>query len=606
MLVSPENFNQYIEELLQEVEYGLDSETQGLEWSDRLFSIIFATSKCSYYFNFQDYKDGAPVLDLSLVLSDLQRIFRAEATFYASNIKFDMLMLKKEGLELHGNYFCTASQGRVFQNNLMSYSLAKWAERLNEKKDDAVEHYIAANGLYTTVDIPGKKLQVKRKHFDRVPMDIIQPYAEHDARLHLKVGKYLQNQIEKMPNPSRAMPINIMHNEVKLTKVCADIEFAGIRIDVDYIRGAIEYEKEKAKEALEEYKKLSGEYEFVDSPKALNEVFINCGYTGIPRTDKGNPSFTDENLSHLGGPLADSVKKIRFHEKRIGTYYSSFLYYAGKDGFIHPNMRQGGTETGRFSYSEPNLQNVPKENDSYSSKSSIVRKSFIPREGYCFVMIDYNQQEYRMMLDYAGEHKLIKEVLNGTDVHQVIADQVGVSRTTAKTLNFAILYGGSANLIADLLKIKIPEAQALLDKYYLRLPNVRRFKKEVIDKGKMRGYVVNWAGRRCHINDANWAYILPNHLIQGGCADVIKFAMVRIHDLLQGRKSSMVLCVHDEILFEMHPTEFELLPEIIDIMESVYTPFNKMKLTTSVEHSWTSWGAVDIVEGLPNGTKITL
>jgi DNA polymerase-1 len=599
MLVTEANFEASLQELLAHQEYGLDTETTGLEWSDKLFSIVLATEKCAYYFNFNDIAPGPPRLPKSLA-SNMQAVFREGATFYGSNIKFDMLMLQKEGLKMHGEFFCTSSQGRVFQNNLPSYSLAVLSQWIGEKKFTDVEEYIMEHKLYDVVEIDGKKATFKRKHFHKVPLEILQPYAEHDAKIHLKLGKYLKDKIETLPNPSRVMPVNVMRNEMKLTRVCADIEYTGIRIDTEYVNRAIEIERRLAAQATEAFKKASGEYEFVDSPKALFRVFSECGYTDIPRTDKGNPSFTDENLERLGGPLADSIKRIRFHEKRIGTYYSSFLYYAGRDGVIHPNMRQGGTETGRFSYTEPNLQNIPRE-DKNTSYGTIVRKSFIPREDYCFVMIDYNQQEYRMLLDYAGEHKLIREILDGADVHQAMADQIGVARSVAKTLNFAVIYGASSNLVADLLAIKIPEAQALLDRYYLRLPRVRRLKKEIIEKGKMRGYVVNWAGRRCHINDVNWAYILPNHLIQGGCADVIKFSMVKIHDFLQGKRSRMLLSIHDELLFEIHASELDLIPRIREIMETTYEPFNGMKLTTSIEHSWTSWGSVDITEGEPNG-----
>jgi DNA polymerase I-like protein with 3'-5' exonuclease and polymerase domains len=121
----------------------------------------------------------------------------------------------------------------------------------------------------------------------------------------------------------------------------------------------------------------------------------------------------------------------------------------------------------------------------------------------------------------------------------------------------------------------------------------------VIEKGRYRGYVINWLGRHCHISNKEWAYILPNHLIQGGGADVIKVAMVQVYKLLRGTKSRMVLQVHDSLDIEMHPDDFEHIPTIQKIMESVYPSFNGMKLTVSIEHSWKSLAKADAVGGIP-------
>jgi DNA polymerase-1 len=377
------------------------------------------------------------------------------------------------------------------------------------------------------------------------------------------------------------------------------MEWVGIKINRAYVTEAQAFEQREVDRYKREFYDISGGRSFIDSNKALDEAFRACGYDEIPVTEKGNPSFTDAALEGLGGKLAECVRCIRHHEKRIGTYYSSFLHYAGADDVIHPNMKQGGTETGRFSYSEPNLQNVPKEEHAEDGHPSIVRRSFVPRDGKCFVMIDYKQQEYRLMLDYAGETQLIAEVNAGADVHQAMADMVGITRQQAKTLNFAVLYGASSAKIAGMLKIGNAEATHLLNLYYSKLPRVKAFKNAVIKRGEMRGYIINWAGRRCHIDRRDWAYVLPNHLIQGGGADVIKFAMVKIAALLEGTKSAMTLQIHDELLIAMDPDDFHLIPKVQQIMESVYPAQNGIVLATSVSHSFKSWGAPDVVEGLP-------
>jgi DNA polymerase-1 len=204
-----------------------------------------------------------------------------------------------------------------------------------------------------------------------------------------------------------------------------------------------------------------------------------------------------------------------------------------------------------------------------------------------------------MFLDYAGEEKLISEINAGKDVHQATADEIGCTRTQAKTINFMLLYGGGGQKLADMLKISLMEAYTLRKKYFSRLPKVRHLINLVQSVGKHRGYIWNWLGRHYHISSPDYAYVLMNHLIQGGCADVVKIAMVQVHEFLKGYKSRMLLQVHDELLFEIHESELYLVPRLKEIMESVYKPRNGLRLTCSVDHSWRSWGTRDKVKGLP-------
>jgi DNA polymerase-1 len=609
MLVSRESFKQVIERLLTFSEYGTDCETTGLKFTDRLFAITIAVSENEvYYFNFNHKQPEAEPLPYDMV-RELQPLFRQGATHYISNAKFDMRMLRHAGLEMRGKFFCTAAQGRVLRNNLLgkAYGLKATALRYGfPEKIDAVEQYIAANRLSRDVAIPGKLKLHKEKDFWKVPLAVMQPYAEHDAVLHLLVGKKILEEIVQLKNPVGEQPQKVAVNELLLTKVCHDMEWEGIKIDKAYIRKAQAFEEERAAEYRREYKEITGT-DFKNSGPMLEEAFRAQGVTEFPSVTKGGkPSFDDSALEKLSGPLAECVRRIRHHDKRIATYYSSFLYYADAFDRIHANVNQGSTETGRFSYSDPNLQQVPKEEapkdgeiNPWYTPESIVRKSFIPNKGKCFVAIDFSQQEYRIMLAYSGEKEIIRQVMEGADVHQAMADMIGVKRSVAKTLNFAVLYGAGAEKVAATLNITVPDSRKLIDLYYAKLPNVRRFKEDVIRKGRARGYICNWAGRQLHIANRDWAYILPNHLCQSGGADVIKFAMPQIHMLLKKTKSRMAVQIHDEILFEFHPDDFDLIPQIREIMETVFPPLNGMRLTTSIEHSWVSWGSVDQIEGSP-------
>lgn len=388
----------------------------------------------------------------------------------------------------------------------------------------------------------------------------------------------------------------LYENEKKLTKVFFDLEKRGILVDTNYVREALIYEQGQIKKAKEDFETDTGRA-YKDSPKLFAEIFTERGES-FPTAAKGNPSFKAEVLEHVDSPTARIIRLVREHEKRAGTYYSAFLAYTDSNSRIHANIRQAGTKTGRLSYSNPNLQNVPKEDEEEDLKKEfIVRGSFIPPPGYVFGSLDYSQAEYKLMLDYAGEMQLIKKVLEGADLHQATADMVGISRKYAKTLNFAILYGAGIEKIAAMLGMSVREASQLRQKYFGRLPKVARFIRRVINTGKARGYVINWIGRRCYIPNRNFAYALPNHLIQGGVADIIKLAMPQIHELLRKYRSGMVVQIHDDILSEIHENEIEVLWEMKNIMENVYVPRNGMKLTTDPEISKKSWAYRDF-EGL--------
>jgi DNA polymerase-1 len=163
-----------------------------------------------------------------------------------------------------------------------------------------------------------------------------------------------------------------------------------------------------------------------------------------------------------------------------------------------------------------------------------------------------------------------------------------------------LLYGGGINKLASALEIDYTQAEQLRNKYFWKLPAVKKFIRGVIDRAQNSeiGYVINWLGRRCYFEDPKYAYKAPNHLIQGGAADVTKVAMNRIDKFLSDKKSRMLVQIHDELLLEIHESEAHILNDIREIMESSYSPRNGLKLTCGIEHSFISWA--DKVEGIPS------
>lgn len=602
MIVNKQTILAALEVIAQSERVSFDCETTGLKEDDTLFSISFFTGTESFYFNFNKNAPEEFCLDKNDVFPLMWKLLfsKENILWFGHNIKFDLRMLRHEiPYQIPGKIHCTQAIERILMNNLLGkepYSLKECAKRGGWEKDSSVDTYIEKNKLYTLIQVPGKEKPKKNKHFDRVPFHIMNQYAEQDAKLHWLLG---DDQVKRMGNIQDGFPKldRVYDIETKLTKVCYQMERNGIRIDKERTRDAQAYEFGKIAEFKDRFLTLTG-HPYKDSRKLFQSVFDAVGET-YPTTEKGNASFAADVLEGMSSPVASVINSIRYHQKRVGTYYSSFLYFAGDGDRIHPNMKQGGTTTGRFSYSDPNLQNVPKEDDEGDQGLPFhVRECFIPSPGNCLISVDYSQMEYRLLADYANERELIQAMLKGEDFHQATAQLCGITRKQAKTLNFAILYGAGPEKISGMLSISKYEATKLKEIYLGNLPKVGQFINRVISTGRKRGFVFDWTGARLHA-DRNFAYTLSNHIIQGGCARVVKIAMNEIHEILKPYQTKMVLQVHDELVFDVYPGEESVLEKIIPAMESVYEASNGMRLTASPSYSFKSYGFRDMIEGKP-------
>lgn len=573
---------------------GLDTETYGVEFWDRMFALQIATEKAVWYFNFHDYLDGTPVSNRALTLQALCPAFkRVDALWFIHNAKFDLRRLALEGTKISGGVHCTQMQERFVYNQHMSYSFDACLKRRDMAKDDAVSNYINEHKLWTTVNGD------KKKHYDKVPFPIMFEYGCSDAERVRTLGLDQRKELEAHA---------FYHNDLELEKVAYEMEEIGITCRTDYAQEGLDYERDQQAATEQRLSELAGE-SFKSGPKWLRRIFDMHGvpYSTNPKT--GNPKFDKSELDKIEHPIAGLIRQYRKHEQYAGTYYDVYA----KNEIVHANIKLFGTDTGRFSYAEPNLQNVPKEEELNENIPFQVRGCFTPRSpDHCFVMIDFNQQEFRLMLDYAGEHELIRRINDhGEDVHQATADLVGVSRKAAKTINFGLLYGMGVDKLAAALKISRNEAKNLKMQYFEKLPNVEQLIQSIIKKAERQKYIQTWVGRKLYVPQpwfdkdkgalVRFEYVMPNHLIQGGCGDIARMAMVPIHEQLRlnTTRSAMLLQVHDELLFEIHRDELAIIPSIIKIMENTYRPINGMKLTCGVEHSWVSWGKRDVVAGLP-------
>jgi DNA polymerase-1 len=580
VIVTPETLEEAVSVLAGKPKLALDCETSGLREHDRPFSVIIADRDSSYYFDNRLLRDSS-------IYNVIKDLIRRDTTVAMQNAKFDMRMVGHQWCSVaHAQVEDTEVLGRLVRNDHFTYGLDAQVKRnLGLEKSDEAMKYIAANKLFTMQTSPYKDKREKLLHFDQIPMEVISAYAIKDARLTYDLHSKLIDQLDLKSVP-------VWQNEKELTKVCYAMERRGITVNVDYTKQALEYESGLIREAKNQFHMATGQV-YDNKKTTLVEIFKKAGET-VPLTEKGNDQLTDDVLESFTSPAAKLVQKIRFHEKRISTYYSSFLELSDSNNVIHADMRQAGTTTGRFSYREPNLQNIPKEED--STDQFVVRGCFKPRPGYAFVSMDYKQQEYRLMLAYAKHTELIRQVMGGADVHQATADLVGISRKHAKTLNFAILYGAGAEKIAWMLGITIQEAAALKKKYFDKLLEVEKLIFDITKIGGARGYVYNWLGRKLCISNRDFSYTLPNHLIQSGGADICKLAMVGCHDYLRNYDSSMVLQIHDAIVFEMKLDEMDhLIPRLKKIMIDVFPGKNGMRMDVDVTVSNVSLAERDMV-----------
>lgn len=575
----------------------LDTETTGLMpyHGDKVFAITISDGEHAWYFDTAG-KEKLPH-SLLTIFGDKNKTFRGQ------NIKFDLHQLwctfSLNGLA--GEVWDTAVGARLEFNDHFSYSLDACVERLGNGlvKSNAVEEYIAEHNLWEWEVIPGKKVRRKKKFFDKVPFEIMFEYACQDALITHKLGMHQVDAIlaidQLIQVPGTPKLEEVAKTESALVPVITDMENFGVRADQDYCEKAITHYSEIMGSAMVEFEKLTGQ-EYKASPKLFEGVF-SSEKEKWTYTKKGNPSFESDTLKRFDSAAAEHVLTIRNAKSRI-DFFSSFLFHSDSSGFVHPSFNSGGTSTGRFSSSEPNFQNLTNDDENESEKFPVRRAIVPPDESYCLVSFDYKQQEYALMLDYAGEMELIEQVKAGTDVHQATADLMGVSRQYAKTLNFMLLYGGGVAKLAAALNVSLEKARELKNLYFQKLPKVQAFIQQVMSVAERRGYVYNWAGRRYFCENSEFSYTMPNRVIQGGGADIMKRAMVRIHkEVLPKSKSTMALTIHDELVFNMHREDLHLIPAIKKIMEEVY-PHKHLPLKVSVEHSWKSLG--DMEPGEPS------
>lgn len=490
------------------------------------------------------------------------------------NIKYDMLVLARYGVDIKGKMFDTMVAHYVLQ------------PELPHNMDALAEQYLG----YSTIKIEeliGPKGKKQKNMRDLPPGDVYE-YACEDADVTLRLKNALHDELV------RNDAIQLFEEvEMPLVRVLAAMELTGVRIDTETLRETSELFTLRMNKLEEEVFALAGESFNLSSPKQVGEILFDKLKIDerAKRTKTGQYVTSEEVLEKLrpSHEIVDRILNYRGLKKLTSTYVDSLPTLINPStGKIHTSFNQTVTSTGRLSSSNPNLQNIPVRGDDGKE----IRKAFIPEPGCTFFSADYSQIELRIMAHLSGDKHMIEAFLEGDDIHastaakiyhKPIGDVTRDERRKAKTANFGIIYGISVFGLAERLNVPRSEARELIDGYFATYPRVREYMDESIERARRQGYIETLLRRRRYLPDINSRNAIVrgyaernaiNAPIQGSAADIIKIAMVRIYNrfISENLRSTMMLQVHDELNFSVVPEEREIVEQIvIHEMENAYS-----------------------------------
>ncbi|RZM76700.1 DNA polymerase I [Leptolyngbya iicbica LK] len=548
------------------------------------------------------HKDGAQ-LDTSTVLEALRPILEgAEFPKVLQNAKYDRLVLRVQGVHL---------AGVVFDTMLASYVLNPDA---NHNLSDLSLKYLNLSALSFSDLVP------KGKTIADLPIADVADYCGADVHTTYRLTALLKAELAQYAELEK-----LFNNvELPLEPVLAEMEYEGIRIDSEYLgKFSKQLESDLKKIEAEAYE-LAGEEFNLASPKQLSTLLfekLGLDKRKSRKNKSGGYSTDAATLEKLQDdhPVVKLIVENRTLSKLKSTYVDALPELVRRDTHrIHTDFNQAVTATGRLSSSNPNLQNIPIR----TAFSRQIRAAFIPQAGWKLVAADYSQIELRILAHLSDEPVLVEAYNNGDDVHALTArllfekdDITPEERRLGKVINFGVIYGMGASRFAREADVSRSEAKTFIDRYYDRYPNVFEYLQQMQREAIAHGYVHTLMGRRRYFNftsgqlrgllgtdpneidldslkriggyDAGLLRAAANAPIQGSSADIIKVAMIRLHELLKGYETRLLLQVHDELVFEVPPDEWtELAPKITDTMESAVSLKVPLVVEASAGPNW--------------------
>ena len=573
MANTPADWAHVCEEVAGVERFAFDTETTGLDARKaRIVGMSFSTREGSGWY--VPVPLGAPDAPQSEdpAVKDLMAAFSSvwqatDKVLVAQNWKYDHKVMRRVGVEVQCPVFDTMLAHYVLQPD-MKHGM----------------DYLAETELgYKTIpitDLLGKKGKNQKTMADIPPEDVVN-YACEDADITLRLANLFE---ARMPDGSPERHI-LDAVEMPLVPVLADMEMEGVRLDVDVLHAMAEGLQEDLRKLTESIQAHAGVPFSLDSPRQLGEVlFDHLAITEKAKKTKTGQYATGEDILQKlvdTHPIVAEVLEYRQLNKLLSTYVKPLPELVDPEtGRIHTQYMQAVAATGRLSSTQPNLQNIPIR----TKRGREIRKAFVPRDAdHVLLAADYSQVELRIVAALSQDRGLCAAFLEGADIHTATAAQVfGVAaeevdraqRSQAKAVNFGILYGQGAFGLAETLKIPRREAKGIIEAYFAEFADLKAYQTRVVDEAKEKGYVETVLGRKRWLPDITSANAVVrgfaernaiNAPIQGSAADIIKIAMVRIHEALKegGFAARMILQVHDELVFDVPIHEVDAVRELV-------------------------------------------
>ena len=489
------------------------------------------------------------------------------------NIKYDYEVLKNYGVTLEGKMFDTMLAHYVIQPEL-HHNMDYMAETLLNYKTIHIEDLIGPRG----------KHQKSMRDLD--PKEVYE-YAAEDADITLQLKNVLEPKLKETGTEDLFWNI-----EMPLVPVLADMELNGVRLDTEALHETSTIFTERMNRLEQHIYEEAGETFNISSPKQVGDIlFGKMQIMEKPKKTKTGQYVTNEEvLQSLRAkhPIVADILDYRGLKKLLGTYVEALPKLINKrTGHIHTSFNQALTATGRLSSSDPNLQNIPVR----SEDGKEIRKCFIPEQDCLFFSADYSQIELRIMAHLSGDTNMIEAFREGFDIHAATAakiwhkdmdDVTPEERKKAKQANFGIIYGITTYGLAQRMEIDNKEARELINGYFATFPKVAAYMEQAKEEARQKGYAETLFGRRRYLPDITSkngtvrGFAERNAInapIQGSEADIIKIAMIRIWQRFKDEniRSKMILQVHDELNFSVHPDEKERVEKIVlEEMQGAY------------------------------------
>ncbi|MEE3285889.1 MAG: DNA polymerase I [Planctomycetota bacterium] len=585
-----EQFDTFLEELSAQNKICFDLETTGL---DELTADIVGWAFCwepghGWYVPVRG-PEGAQVLDPDTVRDALRPVIESEEIEKTNqNIKYDMLVLRRAGLELAGIGVDPMIGHFLVDAGARSHSLAALSEKyLNHT-------------MIPISDLIGKGKN--QKSMADIDVDQVAEYASEDADVSWQVAELITDELERNNLWDLYWEL-----ERPLIPILAEMEYAGIRLDSAELGRQAESVGERLVGLVEEIHELAGREFNIDSPKQLREILFEELKLPVQKRTKTGPSTDQSVLEKLAPlhPLPERITEHRQLSKLKNTYLDALPALVNdRTGRLHTSFNQVAASTGRLSSLQPNLQNIPVR----TTEGRQVRRAFVPGDtGMVLLCADYSQVELRVLAHFSGDSAMQTAFHDGVDIHAAVAAEVfGVDaeevdsdmRRMAKAVNFGVVYGQSPFGLAASLGISQLEAAKFIDGYFSRYHGVADYLDRVLDECRRSGFAETIRGRRRPIHgirpEPNRQRNMPertaiNSVIQGSAADLIKQAMIGVDRALKqdGHPGTMLLQIHDELVFEVPENDLESLVALVrQEMESALALDVPLVVDCAAGHNW--------------------